>query len=192
MNGIQAELNPCSGNSTVSDFRLNKGTMFYFYPCLRKEGWLTRTPKLLLVPHMCGEEKLCVWRVRVCEDTEILSSGGTGKCVQKQHEELLSAACRALTRALTPAPPSPTSAPLYRGFPVVSDRRGGQVKWAIPIQGRERCADSPCEMAAHFARSIRSFSPLCAAIAREQKQAGKWVWRRAFCTGGCLCLCASV
>lgn len=73
MKGMQPELKSCSGNSTVSDFRLNKGTMFYFYPCLRKDGWLTRTPKLLLVPRVCGAKlRACVretergWGAVIC------------------------------------------------------------------------------------------------------------------------------
>lgn len=173
MNGIQAERKPCSGNSTVSDFRLNKGTMFYFYPCLRKEGWLTRTSKLLLVPRMCGEKAMCVWKTeREAEAPAAVVS-----------------ACRSSMRSsyLPPAKPwpglwlqhaLPPSFPLYRGFPLVCYRRGGQVKWAIPIQGQEPRANSPCEMAAHFGRSMYSLSLMHCdwVIARKKKEGEKWVW----------------
>lgn len=44
--GIPALLNPCSGNSTVGDSRLNKGSVLHLYPCLRKDSGLAG--KLLL------------------------------------------------------------------------------------------------------------------------------------------------
>lgn len=174
MNGIQAELNPCSGNSTVSDFRLNKGTMFYFYPCLRKEGWLTRTPKLLLVPHMCGEEKAMCVRARVCgrhRDTEL----------RRRREVHAGAARRALICRLPSPDQNPDSrTPLPHLRPPStgasqSSPTGEAAGWNELFPFRDGKAARTCPVKWLLTLPDQyALSPLCAAIAREQKQAGKW------------------
>lgn len=82
---------------------------------------------------MCGE-KLCVCACQCVEDRERetergrLSPSSSGKCMQEQHEELLSAACQALTRALTPALP-PSLCPSPAGLPtsLLLARRPGEM-----------------------------------------------------------------
>ena len=212
VNGIQAELKLCSGNSTVSDFRLNKGTMFYFYPSLRKDGWLTRMPKLLLVPHMWGE-KLCVC---ACQSMKDRAWGRAPAAVVS--------ACRSSMRSsyLLPAKPWPgpcllhplsPSASFQPGFPPVCYRQGSQVKWAIPIQGQECCTNSPCEMAAHFGRSMHSLSFVhCHWVIASKKKKGvvrgverrerwfcmcclfvcMWVGEWVFFVCVCTCMCGGV
>lgn len=142
--------------------------MFFFYPCLRKDGWLTRTPKLLLVPHMCWA-KLCVCVCECVKDTE--RGWAPAAAVSASRSSMRSS-------YLPPAKPwpgpwllrsLPPSVPLQWGFPLVC-----QVKWAIPIQGQEDRADSPCEMAAHFGRSMYSlFSVHCHRVIARKKKKGK-------------------
>lgn len=83
--------------------------MFYFYPCLRKRGLTHHNAKVIISASHVRRKKLCVCPYECVEDRERdrQSSSSSGKCMQEQHEELLSAACQALTGALTPAlPPS--------------------------------------------------------------------------------------
>lgn len=56
-NGIPAQLNPCSGNSTVGDSRRNKGSVLHLYPCLRKDGGLARKLLLEEEKQACGSDK---------------------------------------------------------------------------------------------------------------------------------------
>lgn len=67
-------------------------------------------------------------------------------------------------------------------------RRPGEMS-DFPVQGWERCTHLPCEMAAHFAGSIRSLSPFCARLAGA-KRGGTSVCRRRLWR--LVCLCASV
>lgn len=145
VNRIQVELKPCSGNSTLSDFRLNKKTPSFCFLSLPEERRLTHQKVIISAPH--------VWRktMHMC-----MCQRQRGWALTAHSRAVLSSACRALTRALTGVFPPP-SVPRRRGFPLVGFRQGGQVKWAIPIQGQKRRAHSPCEMAAHFGRSMHSF-----------------------------------
>lgn len=142
LNGIHAELNPCSGNSRVSDFRLNKGTMFYFYPCL-KERRLTHHKVIISASH--------VWRKK--SDVSVRNrqtAAEVNPCWSIMRSPYLQPT-KPLTRSLTPVPP-PSIRPSVGGLP--STGQTDQVKSAIPIQGQERYADLTSETAAHFARSI--------------------------------------
>lgn len=69
----------------------------------------------------------------------------------------------------------PPTVSLHWGFPLAGYGQGGQVKWAIPIQGQERRADSPCEMAAHFGRSMHFSFPRALPLSdsQEAKEGGK-------------------
>lgn len=172
MNGIQPELNPCSGNSTVSDFRLNKGTMFYFYPCLRRDSWLTRTPKLLLVPQMCACACVCV-RIKQERYTELQLQ------MQKQREQLLSAACQALTRALTPAPRLPPSTPPQlagASLPSPADE-GNQVKWAIVYSGT---GTLHCPALWNACSLCQINTPSFLSMFEIDSEGGKCAWERRF------------
>lgn len=82
--------------------------MFYFYPCLRKRRLTHHNAKVIIsASHVRRKIYVYVYMSVWKTERDGLSSSSSGKCMQEQHEELLSAKCQALTRALTPAlPPS--------------------------------------------------------------------------------------
>lgn len=120
----------------------------------------------------------CVW---VCERQRgRLSFSSSGKCMQEQHEELLSAACQALTRALTPAtlPPSHPPRPFLAGLPssLLQARRPGEMSNSHSGTGAPRrlALWNGCSLWQINALSFPRALPL--SDSQEEKEGEKWVW----------------
>lgn len=189
MKGIQPELKPCSGNSTVSDFRLNKGTMFYFYPCLKKRRLTHQNAKVIISASHVFSKAMCMC---VCErQRKRLSSSSSGKCIQEQHEELLSVACQTLTRALTPVLtpslcPSPVGLPTSLPGEMSNSHSGTGAQHRLALW-------NGCSLWQINVLSIACALPL--SDSQEEKEGEKRVWveRREMwfyvCLFACICVC---